>query len=76
MTSLCYDNDIEKTQKDFNLKNDHQMGYMTMKLTVLILNTMVIAAFLTGFGVVFDKIESASLSNPFTMRTAQLNKTK
>ncbi|MDJ0662568.1 MAG: hypothetical protein QNJ42_24250 [Crocosphaera sp.] len=47
-----------------------------MKLTAFILNAIVVAAFLTGVGLTFDKIESASLSNPFTIRTAQLNKTK
>ncbi|MDJ0730792.1 MAG: hypothetical protein QNJ33_12440 [Crocosphaera sp.] len=47
-----------------------------MKLTVLILNTILVAVFLTGVGVLLDKIETASLSNPFRVRTARLNQTK
>ncbi|ACB51747.1 hypothetical protein cce_2398 [Crocosphaera subtropica ATCC 51142] len=46
-----------------------------MKLTVILINTIVLASFLTGVGVLLDKIETASLSNPFRVRTAQLNKT-
>ncbi len=46
-----------------------------MKLTVILINTVVIASFLTGVGVLLDKIESASLSNPFRVKTAQLHKT-
>lgn len=47
-----------------------------MKLTAFILNAIVITAFLTGVGLTFNKIESASLSNPFSVKTAQLNKTQ
>ncbi|MDJ0601031.1 MAG: hypothetical protein QNJ37_19580 [Crocosphaera sp.] len=47
-----------------------------MKLTAFILNAIVVTVLLTGVGVVLDKIETASLSNPFRVRTAQLNKTK
>lgn len=46
-----------------------------MKLTTILVNTVVIAFFLTGVGLTLDKIESASISNPFRVRTAQLHKT-
>lgn len=46
-----------------------------MKITVILINTALLASFLTGVGLTLDKIESASLSNPFRVRTAQLHKT-
>ncbi|WP_198648351.1 hypothetical protein [Cyanothece sp. BG0011] len=46
-----------------------------MKLTVILIHTVIVASFLTGVGLTLDKIETASLSNPFRVRTAQLNKT-
>ncbi len=75
MTSLCYDNDIKKTQGNLNLESGHSITDIIMKLTTIIIDTLVIACFLTGISVTFDKIESASLSNPFTIKTAQLNQT-
>ncbi|MDJ0581575.1 hypothetical protein [Crocosphaera sp.] len=75
MTSVCYDNDIQKTQGNLNLESGHSITHIIMKLTTIIIDTVVIACFLTGISVTFDKIESASLSNPFTVKTAQLNQT-
>ena len=75
MTSLCFDNDIQKTQGNLNLESGHSITHIIMKLTTIIIDTVVIACFLTGVGVTFDQIESASLSNPFTVKTAQRNHT-
>ncbi len=47
-----------------------------MKLTTIVVNTTIIGCFLTGVGITLDKIESASLSNPFTVRTAQVHEAK
>ncbi|MEL4897120.1 hypothetical protein [Crocosphaera sp. Alani8] len=45
-----------------------------MKPIRIIIDITAIGCLLIGVGVSFDKIESASLSNPFTTRTAQLHK--
>ena len=64
---------MEKTQGNLNLESGHSITHIIMKLTTIIIDTVIIACFLTGVGVAFDKIESASLSNPITVKTAQLN---
>ncbi len=47
-----------------------------MKLTVILVNSVAILILLSGVGVVLDKMQTASLSNPFIMRTASLTKAK
>ncbi len=64
---------MEKTQGNLNLESGHSITYIIMKFTKILIDTVIIACFLTGVGVAFDKIESVSLSNPFTVKTAQLN---
>ena len=42
-----------------------------MKLSTLIINAVLAFTFLTGSGVILDKLETATLSNPFTSDIAE-----
>ncbi|MDJ0509739.1 MAG: hypothetical protein QNJ64_10865 [Crocosphaera sp.] len=43
-----------------------------MKVTVIVFNLVATLLVLTGSGILLDKLERASLSNPFVVKTANL----
>ncbi len=43
-----------------------------MKVTLIVVNLVATLSILTGSGLILNKLETASLSNPFLMKTANL----